>query len=181
MMKKTEASCLALLITFICCYVLVSQAIPETRTKMASDKQFLQDASTSSSWMISLGELALRQAAGGDVKSFSRRMIEDQGRIGEDLKRLAARKGVNLAADDDVVRQNTTASLSKEYGAAFDRLYMSLLMDEHQRDVTLYAEEAEKGRDDDIKAFARKTVTKLKEYEDAARKILADMPKPLLK
>jgi putative membrane protein len=180
MMKKAGISCLLLVVAFLCC-VLVSQAIPEMQTKKASDRQFLQDASTSSSWLIGLGELALRQAAGGDVKTFSRRMIEDQGRISEELKELAVRKGIKLSPDNDIVRQNTGTYLSKEYGAAFDRLYMSLLMDEHRRDVALYAEEAEKGRDDEIKAFARRIVTKLKEYEEAARKILADMPKPLLK
>jgi putative membrane protein len=71
--------------------------------------------------------------------------------------------------------------MSKEYGAAFDRIYISLMIDEHQRDVALYRGEAEKGRDDDIKSFARKLIKRLEEYVGMAKKILISLPTPVLK
>jgi len=180
-MIRTRASYLMLAISGLCLCIAVSSALSDMGMKEDNDVQFLQDAATSNSWMITLGELALRQAASRDVIVFSRQMVEDQGRIGQDLKRLSDRKGIKLAADNDIVRLNTTEYLSKEYGAAFDRLYMSLLSDEHQRDAVLYKKEAEKGQDDDIKAYAVRTMKKFEEYAVTAKKILADIPKPLLK
>lgn len=180
-MIRTRENYLMLVISGFCLCIAVSSAMSDMRMKEDNDVQFLQDAIISNSWMIILGGLALRQAAGRDVIVFSRRMVEDQERIGQDLKRLSDRKSIRLTADNDIVRLNTTEYLSKEYGAAFDRLYMSLLLDEHQCDAVLYKKEAEKGQDDDIKAYALRIMTKLEEYAVTAKKILADMPKPLLK
>jgi putative membrane protein len=145
------------------------------------DRQFLQDASVSSAWLITLGNIALRQAASADIKNFSKMMIRDQGQIDGDLKMLAQRKGVALSGDTDPVRRNTSAFLSQEYGAAFDRNYISLIGDVHQRDAALYREETEKGLDADIRAFAGRLVKRLEEYVGMAKKILNDLPKPLLK
>jgi len=145
------------------------------------DRQFLQDASISSAWKIALGKIALRQAASKDIKEFSKIMMTDQGQIYSDLKRLAQRKGTTLSEDIDPVHRNTIAFLSQEYGAAFDRNYISLMIDEHQRDTVLYREEAEKGLDADVRAFAGPIVRKLEEYVGLAKKILLDIPKPMLK
>jgi putative membrane protein len=147
----------------------------------STDRQFLQEASLSSVWKVDLGKIALRQAASKDIQDFSSQMIKDQGKIGLDLKALTQRKGIILSGDVDVVRRNTSAFLSQEYGAAFDRNYISLMMDEHQRDIALYREETEKGKDVDIRAFARRIVGKLEEYAGRAKKILQELPKPLLK
>ena len=104
------------------------------------DRQFLQDASFSSAWLLHLGEIAIRQAASSDVKELSKMMIRDQGQIDGELKSLAKRKGVMLQEDIDLARRNTTAFLSQEYGAAFDRNYISLIADVHQRDAALLAD-----------------------------------------
>ena len=145
------------------------------------DRQFLQDASFSSAWLLHLGDIAIRQAASSDVKELSKMMIRDQGQIDGELKSLAKRKGVMLQEDIDLARRNTTAFLSQEYGAAFDRNYISLIADVHQRDAALYREETEKGLDVDIRAFAGRLVKRLEEYVGMAKKILNDLPKPLLK
>jgi putative membrane protein len=145
------------------------------------DRQFLQNATISSAWKITLGEIALRQAASKDIKEFSKIMMTDQGQIYRDLKRLAQRKGTTLSEDIDPVHRNTIAFLSQEYGAAFDRNYISLMIDEHQRDAVLYREESEKGLDADVRAFAGPIVRKLEEYVGLAKKILLDIPKPMLK
>ena len=180
-MKRMGKYSLIMTTTILCFCISASPVSADTKLQDDIDVRFLQDASASNSWMMTLGDLALRQAASGDVREFSRRMIEDQEGIRLNLKRLSDRKGVKLEADRDKIRLNTTAYLSKEYGAAFDRLYMSLLMDEHQRNVVLYKEEIEKGRDGDIKAFAGGVLKKLEAYTEMAKKILAGIPKPFLK
>ena len=180
-MKWRGNICLITLIIILCVSLAVSTAVTEGQIKTDADGQFLQDAYSSSSWLMILGDLALKQAASGDVKEFSRRMIEDQEKINQNLKRISDRKGIKLEADRDHIRQNTTSFLSKEYGAAFDRQYMSLMMDEHQRNVVLYKEEIEKGRDGDVKAFAGSVLGKLDAYYGKARNILANIPQPFLK
>lgn len=165
----------------LCLGVNVTYAQMDKNQKALRDRQFLQEASFSSAWKITLGGIALRQAASADIIHFSKMMIKDQGKIDHDLKMLAQRKGVALPEDTDLARRNTIVFLSQEYGAAFDRNYISLMADVHQRDAALYREETEKGLDADIRAFAGKRVKRLEDYVEMVKKILNDLPRPLLK
>jgi putative membrane protein len=176
---KKKITCVAL--ASLCLGIGITFAQTNGMQEPFRDRQFLQNASISSAWKIALGEIALRQAASKNIKEFSKIMMTDQGQIYNDLKGLAQRKGVTLSEDIDPVHRNTIAFLSQEYGAAFDRNYISLMIDEHQRDAVLYREEAEKGLDADVRDFAGSIVRKLEEYAGLAKKILLDIPKPMLK
>ena len=180
-MQRKMKMIFAALAAGFCIGVNVTFAQMDIHQEALRDRQFLQEASTSSTWKILLGGIALRQAASTDIKNFSTMMIRDQGLIDRDLKMLAQKKGVILREDTDLVRRNTVAFLSQEYGAAFDRNYISLMADVHQRDAALYREETEKGLDADIRAFAGRFVKRLEDYVAMAKKILTDLPKPLLK
>lgn len=145
------------------------------------DGRFLQDMAAGSSWKISLGDLALRRAANGDIKAFSELMIAAQQQIVRDLDAIADRKGIVLSRDVDAARRNTLIHFSQEYGAAFDRGYISLMLDEHQRDAALCGEEIEKGNDADVRTLAGKILDEIDEFVGMAKRILLDLPKPVLK
>lgn len=145
------------------------------------DRRFLQDMAAGSAWKISLGELALRQAANGDIKVFSELMITEQKQTIHDLERIANRKGIPLSRDVDVARRNTLIHFAQEYGAAFDRGYISLMLDEHERDASLCREEIEMGKDADVRTFAGKAIEGIAKFIRMAKQILLDLPKPVLK
>jgi putative membrane protein len=145
------------------------------------DRRFLQDMAAGSAWKVRLGELALRQAANGDIKVFSELMIAEQKQMLHDLERIADRKGIPLSRDADAPRRNTLIHFSQEYGAAFDRGYISLMLDEHQRDAALCREEIEKGKDADVRTFASQVIERIEKFISMAKQILLDLPKPVLK
>ncbi len=145
------------------------------------DRRFLQDMASGGAWKISLGEIALRQAANGDIKVFSELMIAEQKRILRDLEAISDRKGISLSRDVDAARQNTLHHFAQEYGAAFDRGYISLMIDEHQRDAALCREEIEMGKDADVRTFASKVKERIEQFIGMAKQILRDLPKPVLK
>ena len=180
-MKLTRPFCIKVAATLLCFFMAISLAIPDGISQMDNDVKFLQEAAVNSTWKIAIGNLAIKQAASDDVKKYGKQMAEDHKQIVNELKVLAAGKGVALGSKTDMVRQNTLTFLSQEFGAAFDRNYMSLAMDDNQQDVFLYRNEAGKGQDPAIVAFAAKVLGKLEEYVRTAEKILHDLPKPLLK
>lgn len=146
-----------------------------------TDRQFLQDALNISAFQETMGEIAVRQAAGKDFKEYGRDMAETHSRIRRGLEELAARRGLKLSASIDPVRQNTMRVLSQEYGAAFDRSYISLMIDENRRAAVLYRQMAESAADRDLREFASRTGPELEEYVRRAEKILSDLPFPFLK
>lgn len=165
-----------------CLYLIAATfAQSDMSSSQNDDLRFLQAAANNCIWKINLGDLAKKQAASNDVKQYGEKMATDHGQYYQELNRLADRKGVAFAVDPDRVRKNTFVFFSQEYGAAFDRNYISLMIDDNQRDLSLYRKEAEKGHDEEIRAFAANIINKLESYVLAAEKILLDLPKPVLK
>lgn len=163
------------------CLIATTLAQSDTSSSRNDDFQFLQTAANNCLWKMDLGALAKKQAASKDVKEYGEKMAADHGQYYQQLNRFADRKGISFTADPDRVRKNTFVFFSQEYGAAFDRNYISLMIDENQRDINLYRKEMEKGQDTEIRAFASNIVKKLEVYVLAAEKILLDLPKPVLK
>jgi putative membrane protein len=145
------------------------------------DRTFLHRAAKDSLWQISLGELALKQAAGGEIRRYGEDTIRENRKIRADLDSLAAGKGLALEAALDPLELQTLEHLGKEFGAGFDRQYMSLMMDEQEKSSRLYRQEAEQGWDGEIRAFAARVLPWLELQGKRAREILQGIPQPFLK
>ena len=180
-MKFRKEIIIAGLAALLCLCIGVPFARTAVSQGLSPDDRFLQDMAAGSAWKISLGDLALRQAANGDVKMFSELMIAVQRQILRDLDAIADRKGIVLSRDVDAARRNTLIHFSQEYGAAFDRGYISLMLDEHQLDAALCREEIEKGKDADVRTLASKILERIEKFVGMAKQILLDLPKPVLK
>jgi len=161
--------------------IAVTLARSDMHTRPDDDLQFLQSASANCLWKITLGDLARKQAASRDVREFGATMATDHERYHRELSRLAGRRGIAFKEEPDRGRKATGEYFSREYGAAFDRDYISLMIDDNQRDLRLYRQEAQKGVDAEIRAFAAAIIKKLEGYVVTAEKILIGLPKPVLK
>lgn len=146
-----------------------------------TDSIFLQQAANGASWIILLGELAEKQAASGDVRKYGKQITTDNRLHVMEIHRLAGKKGILLSTDTDQVRQNTVQYFSQQYGANFDRNYVSMMADENSRQVSIFKLTAQKGIDEEIRAFAAAKIGMLEGYVVWAEKILSDLPKPVLK
>ncbi|MFA5183073.1 MAG: DUF4142 domain-containing protein [Syntrophales bacterium] len=180
-MKRTWSFFIPVLAITFLYLIAATLAQSDMSSPQNDDFQFLQTAANNCVWKMNLGDLAKKQAASKEVKEYGEKMATDHGQYYQELNRLAGRKGIEFMADPDRVRKSTFVFLSEEYGAAFDRNYISLMMDDNQRDLSLYRQEAEKGHDAEIRAFAANIIKKLEGYVLAAEKILLDLPKPVLK
>lgn len=180
-MKRTGVFFIPVLAITFLCLIAATLAQSDMSSSQNNDLRFVQAAANNCIWKMNLGDLAKKQAASKKVKEYGEKMATDHGQYYQELNRLAGRKGMAFMADQDRVRKDTFVFLSQEYGAAFDRNYISLMADDNQRDISLYRQEAEKGHDDEIRAFAANIIKKLEGYVLAAEKILLDLPKPVLK
>lgn len=145
------------------------------------DRAFLRQAAKDSLWQLSLGELALKQAAGGNIRKYGEDMILGNRRIQADIQSLAKKKGVDLEIDQDPLQNQTLEHLSRELGAGFDRQYISLMIDEQERSYRLYRKEADQGQDRETRAFAGDVLPWIGEQLKRARDILLGIPQPFLK
>ncbi len=124
---------------------------------------------------VELGRLAAQKGQSADVKKFGQRMVTDHSKANAELKKLAASKGITLPTEMNAEQMAEHAKLAKLSGAEFDREYMTLMVEDHDKDVAAFLDEAKDGSDPDIKSFAAKTLPTLQEHQRMAKEIKAKL------
>ena len=139
------------------------------------DKDFVNKVAMSGMTEVELGQLALTKTSNEDVKAFAQRMIDDHSKGNEELKTLAASKGITLPAALGAKENKLKDDLSKLSADKFDSGYISHMVDAHDRNVALFEKEASKGKDAETKAWAEQKLPTLKEHQKMARDIAAKL------
>ena len=136
---------------------------------MGADNTFVMKAARGGMAEVKLGQLAVDKASSEDVKKFGQTMVDDHSKANDELKQIAAGKGINLPDSLDSKHQATYDRLSKLSGATFDRAYMKEMVADHKEDVSEFRKESTKGTDPEVKAFAAKTLPTLEHHLEMAQ------------
>ena len=135
----------------------------------AADKNFMVKAAQGGLGEVALGQLALSRAGSAGAKRFGQRMVKDHTKANAQLKQVAAKQGVTLPAAPGPEEQATKARLAGLSGTAFDKAYISDMVEDHEKDVADFKKEAATGKDPAVKAFAAKTLPTLQMHLQMAR------------
>jgi len=139
-----------------------------------ADADFLQEAARHGHAEIEGSQLALSKAGSSEVKAFAQKMVEEHTRSGEELKALAASKGVTVSDSSSIVQKAQLKLLSAREGASFDKRYTDTLgVKAHQDTVRLFQKASDEARDPEVKAFATKTLPVLQHHLDMSRDLYA--------
>jgi putative membrane protein len=130
----------------------------------SADKQFLTNAAQGGLAEVVLGKLAQQKANDQAVKQFGQRMEQDHTKANDELKSLAAKKGVQLSTSLKHEDQIQKDELSKLPPQSFDTHYMQVMVKDHQKDVSEFQKAADGASDPDVKNFAQKTLPILQDH-----------------
>ena len=137
----------------------------------AADRKFVTEALQGGMAEVELGKLASERASNDAVKQFGQRMVDDHGKAGDELKKIAQDKGITPPAEMDAKHKKLHDRLSKLSGAAFDRAYMDEMVKDHRADVKNFQRESTGAKDPDVKGFAAKTLPTLQEHLKQAESV----------
>jgi putative membrane protein len=107
---------------------------------------------------VKLGELAAQKGTRDDVKAFGQMMVKDHAAINDDLKAVAAQKGVTLPDSLDAKHQGMVDKMAALTGSQFDDAYISAMIKAHQQDAKAFKAESAATQDADIKSFVDKSI-----------------------
>lgn len=141
------------------------------------DGNFVRDAGAANQAEIALGKLAVGRAASPAVKEFGTTMVADHTKAYEELAETAKGKGVAVPTEPTAAQKRTAARLEKLSGAAFDRDFAAVMVEDHKKAVSLFQHEATNGRDPDFKAWAAKTLPTLQQHLQMAQHLQAEVRK----
>ena len=130
-----------------------------------ADKNFFEKAAKSGMKEVDVSQQALAHLTAPEVRNFAQMMVADHTKANEELKALAAKKGVTLPAPDAKPAQKW-AKNSKDV----DDEYLAEMSGDHKDAIDLF-EKAAKSDDPDIAAFAQKTLPTLKHHHETVKQL----------
>jgi putative membrane protein len=135
------------------------------------DKDFITKAASGSMAEIALGTAASQKATMPDVKSLANRMVADHSKASDELKSLAAKKGVTLPTEMAREPKSEQDKLMKLSGHQFDKEYADFMVKDHEQDLKDFQKAAKDAKDPDVKSWAAKMVPILQEHLNTAKQI----------
>lgn len=142
-----------------------------------ADKKFMMEAASGGMMEVELGRLASETAASERVKNFGNMMVQDHTNANTELKALSSQKNVMLTDSMMAKHREHINMLKKKTGKDFDKAYMSMMVTDHNEDVSKFQANSNNAQDADLKAFATKTLPVLRMHLDSAKAINTSMKK----
>lgn len=139
-----------------------------------ADAPFAREAAMGGMIEVEMGRLAAQRASRDDIRQFAQRMVDDHKRASDELASIAMGKNMTLRAElPSAQAQSLLDKMGTLNGAALGRAFLADQIKEHEKAVVLFEKEARNGRDAELKAFAGKTLSTLKDHLAALRGLQA--------
>jgi putative membrane protein len=129
----------------------------------ATDLQFMQKAAHSGLMEVQLAQLAQQKASSEEVKAYAKRLEDDHTKANEELKKIAAERGVNLPSDPGPHQAHIT-KFQNLSGAEFDRAYARMQVQHHRKDISDFQKQSNRSMDSMVKQFASSQLPILQEH-----------------
>lgn len=132
------------------------------------DTAFVTDAMKGDNSEVALGNLAQQKGSSSGVKDLGKMLATDHSAHKQVVAALAQKANVPVTDDlkDEAKAEQT--KLQGLSGAAFDKEFVRATVEDHQKDIAKYEQEAKSG-DAETAAMAKQTLPTLKKHLQTAQ------------
>jgi putative membrane protein len=120
-------------------------------TGPAVDKAFVKKALEGNIGEIEMGKLALQKSSDDQVKQFAQRMVDDHGKMQEQLKPAAQQMGVKVPDGPSKGQMKSMDKMKALSGDAFDQAYIKDMVKDHKGDDSDFKMEAQSTQNPQLK------------------------------
>jgi len=124
---------------------------------------------------VKFSELAVKQADSAKVKLFAAKMVAAHKKMGAKLNEAARNLNVTVSKELNKDQTGTIDGLKRLSGVAFDRAYITRIVQDHEKAVKSFENEARKGSQAELKKIANDALPHLQEHLKEARQIANDL------
>lgn len=154
--------------------VMVAAAWGADTTAPRLDKQdmaFAQSAMQGSLLAMRSSEIALTRGLNEGDQTFAKQMIDEHKKVHQELAAIAEKKGISQTTSLDQDHQDKLDALTKSDNKEFAEQYWDMQIGCHKDALSLFREQADDGKDPDLKAFAFAKLPTLQGHLDQAKKL----------
>lgn len=139
------------------------------------DSSFVMEAASGGLMEVQAGQIAQQNAQSQRVKDFGGMMVTDHSKANDELKSYASSHGITLPESLPKAEQKHLDALKNLKGAAFDKHYVSMMVDDHQKDVAKFKKQSTSANDAQLKTWATNTLPTLQKHLDSIQAIKKGM------
>jgi putative membrane protein len=125
-----------------------------TNAGPAMDKTFVKKALEGNVAEVQMGELALQKSNDDQVKQFAQRMVDDHGKMQDQLKPVADQMGVKVPEGSSKGQMKKMDKMKTLSGDAFDQAYIKDMVKDHKSDASEFKQEAQSTQNAQLKQLA---------------------------
>lgn len=140
-------------------------------TRVEPDAEFAVKAADGGMMEVELGNLAQTKAIHKEVKDFGKMMTTDHSGANGELKSLAQTRNISLPGALSEDKQKKYNELNGKQADEFDREYISFMIKDHEEDIEEFREQANEGKDPDLRKWAASEIPTLEHHLAEARRI----------
>jgi len=139
------------------------------------DSSFVMEAAMGGLMEVQAGQLAQQNAKSQRVKDFGGMMVTDHTKANDELRSYASGHGINLSDSLSASMQKHINAMKNMKGSAFDKHYVSMMVEDHQKDVAKFKKESTSADDAQLKTWATNTLPVLQKHLDSIQAIKKGM------
>ena len=148
------------------------QTTPVNTTPLSrEDSLFVMEAAMGSMMEVEAGNLAQQNGGSQRVKNFGAMMVRDHSQANNELKTLVTGRGIMIPDSLPADKRKHIEAMGKMKGKSFDSHYISMMKDDHKKDISKFEKQASSGTDAQLKDWATKTLPVLKMHRDSIESI----------
>jgi putative membrane protein len=129
------------------------------------DNDFVRNATQAGLSEIRLGQLAQQQSGSSEIRDYGKMMVTDHQKANDELSNLIRERGYrDIPTQPAINARNDYDKLSRLNGKEFDKAFVKQVIKEHEQTVKLFKEQAENGKDEQVRNWARNTLPTLERH-----------------
>jgi putative membrane protein len=115
------------------------------------DKAFVKKALEGSMAEVQMGQLALQKSSDDQVKQFAQRMVDDHGKMVDQMKPVAEQMGVKVPDSPSKGQMKSMEKMKALSGDDFDKAYIKDMVKDHKKDSSEFKQEAQSTQNPQLK------------------------------
>ncbi|HEY6955778.1 MAG TPA: DUF4142 domain-containing protein [Flavisolibacter sp.] len=149
-----------------------TMSTPANSTPLSKeDSTFVMKAAVGGLMEVQAGKVAQDNAQNQRVKDFGGMMVTDHSKANDELKSYASGHGITLPESLPAAQQKEIDAMKNMKGSAFDRHYVSMMVEDHQKDVAEFKKQSTGAKDDQLKSWVTNTLPTLQKHLDSIQAI----------
>lgn len=146
-------------------------ASPDANTSKSDATEFINKTAEGNIMEVLGGNLAAENAANPRIKAYGKMLAKDHTASDKKLQSIADQKNITLPDKLPADKQQHMDMMKDQKGDAFDRHYISMMIEDHKEDIEAFKAASKNIADPKLVEFAKNSLPVLQKHLDMAEAI----------